>query len=103
LDQSDTLGGFFVANPVRERDHIAQKPVSIMRELVKIVRPGETILDPFAGAGTTGVASLAEGRRFVGIELAEHYVAVAAERLASAAMRPSDATQADIFDALASQ
>ncbi|MEV6897471.1 site-specific DNA-methyltransferase [Amycolatopsis sp. NPDC051372] len=63
------------------RQHITQKPVDVMRQLVQICPPGGTVLDPFAGAGTTGVAALTEGRRFVGIELSEHYHSVAAQRL----------------------
>jgi site-specific DNA-methyltransferase (adenine-specific) len=39
------------------------------------------VLDPFAGSGTTGVAALREGRRFVGVELVHAYVAIARERL----------------------
>lgn len=89
LDESETLGGFFVVNPPRERDHITQKPVEVMRYLAQIVRPGGLILDPFAGSGTTGVAALAEGRRFVGVELTAHYVETAANRLRAAALQPS--------------
>ncbi|MBS2962601.1 site-specific DNA-methyltransferase [Actinocrinis puniceicyclus] len=40
-----------------------------------------TILDPFAGSGTTGVAALAEGRSFIGIEQSRHYHQVASRRL----------------------
>ena len=47
------------------------------RELVQIVIPGGLVLDPFAGAGTTGLAALAEGRRFLGIELHTGYAAIA--------------------------
>lgn len=84
------LPGFYQASPPREREHITQKPLSVMRELVKIVPPGGVILDPFMGSGTTGVAALNEGRRFIGVELTEHYAKVAADRLASAAMKPRD-------------
>jgi site-specific DNA-methyltransferase (adenine-specific) len=59
-------------------------PLSVMRELVRIVVPGGLVLDPFAGAGTTGVAALAEGRRFIGLELHPDYAAIARRRLAAA-------------------
>ncbi len=75
------LPGFFQAQPPRDRDHITQKPLEVMRELVMICPQGGTILDPFAGSGTTGVAALMEGRRFIGGEMTEHYAQVAAERL----------------------
>lgn len=47
--------------------------------------PGETILDPFAGSGTTGVAAVEMGRDFIGIEIDADYHAIAADRLAKAA------------------
>jgi hypothetical protein len=55
-----------------------------MRELVRIVVPGGLVLDPFAGAGNTGLAALAEGRRFIGIEMHHAYAAIARRRLAAA-------------------
>ena len=52
-----------------ERDHPTEKPVSIMSSLVKVQsEEGGLVLDPFMGSGTTGVAALQMGRRFVGIE-----------------------------------
>jgi site-specific DNA-methyltransferase (adenine-specific) len=44
-----------------------------MQELVKIFPPGGTVLGPFTGSGTTGVAALREGCKFVGIELSDHH------------------------------
>ena len=64
------------------KDHPTQKPVALMLELVRLFTdPGETILDPFAGSGTTGVAALRLGRRFVGIERDPKYFDIAVERL----------------------
>jgi site-specific DNA-methyltransferase (adenine-specific) len=79
-----SLPGFFQANSPRDREHITEKPLSVMRELVKIVPEGGVVLDPFAGSGTTGVAAVMEHRRFVGVEITEHYAAVAAARLEKA-------------------
>jgi site-specific DNA-methyltransferase (adenine-specific) len=67
-----------------ERQHITQKPVEVTRQLVQICKAGGTVLDPFAGSGTTGVGALAEGRSFIGIEETEHYAQVARERIAQA-------------------
>jgi site-specific DNA-methyltransferase (adenine-specific) len=77
------LPGFFQATAPTptEREHITQKPLSVMRELVKIVPKGGVILDPFMGSGTTGVAAMTEGRDFIGAELAPHYQQVARERI----------------------
>lgn len=82
LDRSvPSLRGFFQARSPRDREHITEKPLSVMRELLKIVPEGGTVLDPFAGSGTTGVAAILEHRKFIGIEITEHYADVAAARL----------------------
>ena len=47
-------------------------------------RPGETVLDPFMGSGTTGVAAVEQGRRFIGIERERRYFDIACERIARA-------------------
>lgn len=80
----NALNGFYVLNTPRTREHITQKPVELMRELVKITPPGALILDPFAGSGSTGVAAVAEGRSFLGVEASEHFHGVAVRRLAEA-------------------
>lgn len=65
-------------------DHITPKPVSLMLELVELFTdPDEIILDPFAGSGTTGVAALRLGRRFIGVEKSEVYAKIARERIAA--------------------
>jgi site-specific DNA-methyltransferase (adenine-specific) len=65
-----------------DRVHTTQKPVDLMLDLVRdFTDEAETILDPFAGSGTTGVASLRLGRRFVGIEKDPQYFTIACERL----------------------
>ena len=74
------LPGFYVESAPSDRKHQTQKPVSVLRSLVQIVRPGETVLDPFMGSGTTGVAALLEGRVFVGVERDQHWLDVARER-----------------------
>lgn len=61
------------------RVHPTQKPVELMQRLLKKV-PG-TILDPFMGSGTTGVACVREGRRFIGIELDAGYFDIACKRI----------------------
>ena len=62
--------------------HPTTKPLPLMMELVELLTdPGDIVLDPFAGSGTTGVACLRLGRRFIGIEKSEAYAAIATERL----------------------
>ena len=63
--------------------HPTQKPLALMIELVRLFTdPGETILDPFAGSGTTLLAASALGRKAIGIERDAHYCDVAVQRLA---------------------
>jgi site-specific DNA-methyltransferase (adenine-specific) len=72
-------------NSVETRRHPSEKPVDLLRLLIEsssII--GETVLDPFAGVGSTGVAATLEGRKSVLIEIEESYCEVAAERLARA-------------------
>ena len=75
------LPGFYQASSPREREHITQKPLSVMRELVKIAPEGGTVLDPFMGSGTTGVAAVTERRRFVGCEMVGEFAEVAERRV----------------------
>lgn len=64
-------------------DHPSPKPVALMEALVTdFTDPGELILDPFAGSGTTGVAAIRLGRRFLGWERDPKYHAAAVRRLA---------------------
>jgi len=63
--------------------HPTVKPLDLMRWLVRLVVPqGGLVLDPFAGSGSTGVAALSEGRRFLGVERQGEYLDVACARLA---------------------
>ncbi|WP_129287516.1 site-specific DNA-methyltransferase [Streptomyces sp. GZWMJZ-114] len=66
-----------------KRQHITQKPIEVMRELVKISPEQGTVLDFCAGSGSTGVAALLEGRDFIGVEASPEYAAIARERLKS--------------------
>ena len=67
----------------RERTgHPTQKSLKLMNELISIhTNPGDTILDPFMGSGSTGVAALESGRGFIGIELDQDYYNLAKDRL----------------------
>ncbi len=70
---------------VRERVHPTQKPLELMLECVALAsKPGDVVLDAFAGSGTTGVACLRLGRGFVGIEREREYFDLAVERLRAA-------------------
>lgn len=74
----------------RARQHITQKPVELLAELVKVSPPGGTVLDPFAGSGSTGVAAIESGRSFIGVEVTAHYANIARTRITEAATRVDD-------------
>jgi modification methylase len=62
--------------------HPTQKPEALLhRVLMASTRPGETVLDPFFGSGTTGAVARLLGRRFIGIERDESYAALARQRI----------------------
>jgi DNA modification methylase len=69
--------------------HPTQKPLEVMRWCIEQLPQGcETILDPFAGSGTTGVAAIMLGKRFVGIERHPEYFDIMCKRLEAARKQP---------------
>ena len=65
--------------------HFAAYPIDLPRRCIAAgCKPGGTVLDPFAGSGTTGLAAIQLGRRFTGIDLSPGFARLAAERLAQA-------------------
>jgi DNA modification methylase len=74
--------------------HFAAFPAELPARCIKAgCKPGGLVLDPFNGTGTTGLAALALGRRFTGIELNPAFAALAAERLRHAAARQPDGSE----------
>jgi len=63
-------------------EHPSQKPIALMEYLIRTYsNESDTILDPFMGSGTTGVAALKLGRKFIGIEISEQYFDIACNRI----------------------
>lgn len=76
-----------IAKGGKRPDHPCPKPEPLMLELVSLFTdPGDTILDPFAGSGTTLLAAKRLGRKAIGIEINEQYAEVAAKRLSQGAL-----------------
>ena len=76
--------GMIRENNEERGQHPTQKPVGVMQWVLGLATdPDDLVLDPFAGSGTTGVACLRLGRRFIGIEKDAKYAAIAQERLAA--------------------
>jgi DNA modification methylase len=67
-----------------DRVHPTQKPIAVMEWAIRMLPDGATILDPFAGSGTTGVAAIRLGRNFIGWEKDPKYHAIAMKRLQAA-------------------
>jgi len=78
------MGPERVKNPF----HPTQKPVRVLEHIIKIAsKEGDTVFDPFMGVGSTGVAALNLGRKFIGIEIDEKYFKAAERRLKSASSK----------------
>jgi len=82
----ECMPGFFTY-PVRPTDkkHVTAKPLSLMVDLLKIAAPDSLILDPFMGSGTTGLAAMQSGHRFIGIEKDEKIYRIAEAEISQAA------------------
>lgn len=71
-----------------ERDHPTQKPIDLMMWCIKQAGMPRSIIDPYMGSGTTGVAALRLGRKFIGIEIAERWFDVACRRIEAEVRQP---------------
>ncbi len=72
----------------RDKEHPTQKPVEVMKWCLGFVADAKTILDPFMGSGTTGVAAVKLGRKFIGIEIEPKYFDIACRRISEALKQP---------------
>lgn len=68
----------------KSKEHPTQKPVAVMKWAIAHAGAASTILDPFMGSGSTGVAALQDGRKFIGIERDERYFEIACRRIEQA-------------------
>lgn len=81
--QRRDVGNVVSCKPIRGGDHPTEKPVPLLVELLSVVcPPGGMVVDPFAGVASTGVAALAYGAHFIGVELSPAFHAIGARRLA---------------------
>ena len=88
IDRDSGTGGICQAGVLRKASpggkklHLTEKPVEVLREIVKTRDDWSFILDPFMGGGTTLRAAKDLGRKAIGIEIEERYCEIAAKRLA---------------------
>jgi site-specific DNA-methyltransferase (adenine-specific) len=80
----------FVHTETSEKNgHPCPKPINFMNKLVERASlVGQTILDPFLGSGTTGISSVRQGRKFIGIEIEPKYFDIACKRIQAALDAP---------------
>jgi site-specific DNA-methyltransferase (adenine-specific) len=104
MPKCDTLKvhpGVFQHFPkAKDKQHIAGKPVALMRDLIGIVPEGSIVLDPFAGSGSTGVAALETGRKFIGVEMSEHYFEIMRSRLANVGTRALEHSSTRVLESV---
>lgn len=84
-------GDYGIRKIIPSKDqHPTQKPVELAAHFIRLhTRPGDTVLDPFMGSGTTGVAAVKLGRNFIGIEIDKGYFEIAQKRIAEAQRQPA--------------
>ncbi len=100
VDTKQSLDGKFPGNlmacpkPTKEEkgegnEHLTVKPVRLLEHLIRLFTvPGQTVLDPFMGSGSTAVAAAATDRQCIGIEIERTYVRIAEERVAKQQAQP---------------
>jgi len=87
-------GGERIKGPDGQKAHSTQKPEALLhRVIVSSTKPGDVILDPFFGSGTTGAVAKRLGRRFIGIEREKTYADVARARIAEVIPADSEAIE----------
>ncbi|MCC6680506.1 MAG: site-specific DNA-methyltransferase [Phycisphaeraceae bacterium] len=84
LSQAECVNTFAYSTSDRYTSHPTEKPLAFIQRLIRVSsHPGDLVLDPFMGSGTTAVASKTLDRRYVGFELEPTYIRMAEERLGS--------------------
>lgn len=87
-NETGSAARFFYSSKATKKDrgdgntHPTVKPVRLMEWLVKMITPAKgKCLDPFMGSGSTGIAAIRTGRKFIGIEMDEGYFQIAKKRI----------------------
>ncbi len=85
----DQVARIYKTDIREDKEHPTQKPIALMKWIINnYTQPGSTILDPFMGSGTTGVACAQTGRNFIGIEIDPGYFEIAQRRIHDAEQQP---------------
>jgi site-specific DNA-methyltransferase (adenine-specific) len=101
LEHNKTLGQEHQVQGPVGNNHPTVKPVELMKYLIKLITPpGGTVLDPFNGSGSTGMAAVELGHSYIGCELDPAYVAIAEKRIAAWMNKDQVEPVANNFEAL---
>lgn len=103
IQETDTLEGWRTAGDEDDEKHVCPLQLEVIRRLVKLyTNPGDIVLDPFMGIGSTAFVALEQGRRARGFELKESYWRQALKNAAKArqAIAPASSLTPGLFDAL---
>jgi site-specific DNA-methyltransferase (adenine-specific) len=88
-DGDESPQNVYKSNPINgdDKNHIAEKPVDVVNWASSVTPAGCVVLDPFMGSGTTGVACVQTGRKFIGIEIEPKYFEIAKKRISQAQLQ----------------
>lgn len=101
IRETDVLEGWQNGRDPDDEKHVCPLQLTVIRRLVRLYsNPGELVLDPFMGIGSTAVVAVQEGRNALGFELKESYHRIAQKYVARAQQRPSDGGQVSLEDLL---
>lgn len=96
LDEPEYQKYFYAPRATRKErgeynDHPTPKPISLMRYLCRIFTPNNgLVIDPFMGSGTTGIGALQENKKFIGIDMSQHYCDISERRIKDHCSDPAD-------------
>lgn len=98
--EDDVCGKYGSIKSAGENHHPTCKPTKLLRYLARLTKTpsGGIVFDPFMGSGSMGVAAVAEGRRFIGIEKEPEYFEIAKRRIADAMIQPDMFTEGAMND-----
>lgn len=98
INQSDTLNGK-IARESNDERHICPLQLPVIERCIELYsNPGDVILDPFDGIGSTGYQALKMGRKHVGVELKESYYKIACQNLKSIESEKENFNEMSLFD-----
>jgi DNA modification methylase len=102
IRETDVLDGYQQGREEGDEKHVCPLQLEVIRRCIRLyTNPGELVMDPFMGIGSTAVVALEQGRQAVGFELKESYHALAERNIARTAKGETPAGQLALTDGVA--